>query len=70
MFKINERVQHFQTTYIESGDCQSAMSYPVEIIVIVVCCLIGMIWAVFNIWEVEKINVRRGFIGSNEGNIP
>ena len=66
MFQINERVQHFETTWNETGDCQNTMSYPVEIVVIVVCCLIGMVWAVFNIWKVEKIDVCRGFIGSNE----
>lgn len=68
MFKINERVEHFQTTWVENGDCSGTMSYPVEVIVIVVCCLLGIIWAVFNIYQVEKISVRDGYIGDGYRN--
>ena len=55
MININERVMHFQNSV---GGCSAPMSYPVEIIVIVVCCLLGIIWAVYNIYKVEQINVR------------
>jgi hypothetical protein len=33
--------------------------------VTVVCCLLGLIWAVVNIHFIEKINVRTGFIDDN-----
>ena len=69
MFKINERVEHLQVAWIEGDGCASTMSYPVEIIVIVVCCLIGIIWAVVNIWQVEKISVSRRYIGDDYRNV-
>ena len=58
MFKIHERVEHFQSSTGGSGNCGSPWSYPVEVIVIVVCCLLGIAWAVYNIFQVEKIRVR------------
>jgi cell division septal protein FtsQ len=30
------------------------------VILIVVCCLLGIIWAIYNIFQVEKIKVRGG----------
>ena len=69
MFKIHEHVEHLQTVWAESGDCQGIMSYPVEVIVIVVCCLIGIIWAVVNIWQVEQISIRKRFIGDGYRNV-
>ena len=65
MFKIHERVSHFQST---SGDCSSPLSYPIEVIIIVVCCLLGLAWAIYNIFQVEKINVRGGFNGETATN--
>lgn len=65
MFKIHERVSHFQSV---SGDCSSPLSYPVEVIIIVVCCLLGLAWAIFNIFQVEKINVRGGYNGETATN--
>lgn len=65
MFKIHERVaEHLQA----SASCNSPMSFPVEVIVIVVCCLLGIAWAVYNIFEVESINVRGGYNGDTVGN--
>jgi len=49
-------LEHFQTA--GNGGCVSPLSYPIEVIIIVVCCLLGIVWAVFNIINVEKINVR------------
>ena len=39
------------------------MNFPVEVILIVVSCLLGIAWAVYNIYEVERINVRGGYSG-------
>jgi hypothetical protein len=44
------------------------MNFPVEVIVIVVCCLLGIAWAVYNIFEVERINVRGGYSGDISAN--
>ena len=54
MFRINDRFQHFLLT---GSSCHGPWSYPVEVIVIAVCCLIGIIWAVVQILAVEKIDV-------------
>lgn len=60
MFKIHERVaEHLQA----ASSCNSPWSYPLEIIVIVVCCLLGIAWAIYNIFKVEQINVRGGYNG-------
>ena len=64
MFKIHERMDHFQSGS-SSSSCNSPMSYPVEVIVIVVCCLLGIIWAIYNIFQVEKIKVRGGYSGDS-----
>jgi hypothetical protein len=64
MFKIHERLEHFQSGS-SSSSCHSPLSYPVEVIVIVVCCLLGIIWAIYNIFQVEKIKVRGGQVGDS-----
>ena len=64
MWKINDRINHFQSS-IGGASCQSPLSYPVEVIIIVACCLIGLIWAVINIFSVESINVRSGYDGTS-----
>jgi hypothetical protein len=64
MFKIHERMEHFQSGSSGSS-CNSPMSYPVEVIVIVVCCLLGIVWAIYNIFQVEKIKVRGGQPGDS-----
>lgn len=64
MFEINERITHLQT-----ADCQSPLSFPLEVIIIVVCCLLGIIWAVVNILAVEQINVKTGNIGDGRKSV-
>jgi hypothetical protein len=64
MFQIHNRLEHFQSTSSGSG-CTSPMSYPAEVIVIVVCCLLGIIWAIYNVFQVEKIKVRGGYTGDS-----
>lgn len=55
MWRINDRFEHFQAT--TTSGCSSILSYPIEIIIIVACCLIGIIWAIVHIVAVEKIDV-------------
>mgnify|MGYP003483456423 CR=1 FL=1 len=51
MFEIHHREFHFGEA-VGSG-CASVMSYPAEVITIVVCCVLGVAWAIYNIFEVE-----------------
>lgn len=64
MFKIHERLTHFQSGSSGSS-CNSTLTYPIEVIIIVVCCLLGIAWAIYNIFQVEKIKVRGGFTGDS-----
>lgn len=64
MFEIHERMSHLQA----GSSCSASMSYPVEVIVIVVCCLLGIAWAIYNVFEVERINVRGGYNGETHSN--
>lgn len=54
MFRINDRFQHL---FLTGGSCHGVMSYPAEVIVVAVCCLLGIIWAIVQIVAVEKIDV-------------
>lgn len=63
MFEIHNRFNHFQASTGSSGSCQSPLSFPVEVIIIVACCFAGIIWAIVNILLVERIDVLRGFTG-------
>ena len=51
------------------GSCSSPWSYPVEVIVIVVCCLLGIIWAIYNIFQVEKIKVRGSSLRNSQSGV-
>ena len=54
MFRINDRFQHL---FLTGGSCHGVMSYPAEVIVVAVCCLLGIVWAIVQIVAVEKIDV-------------
>lgn len=51
------------------GSCSSPWSYPLEVIVIVVCCLLGIIWAIYNIFQVEKIKVRGSSLRNSQSGV-
>ena len=53
MFRINDRFQHL----LASGTCHGSLDYVAEILIIVGCCLLGIIWAIVQIIAVEKIDV-------------
>ena len=54
MFRINDRFEHLLLT---GGACSGSLSYATEVIIISVCCLLGIIWAIIQILSVEKIDV-------------
>jgi hypothetical protein len=67
MFEIHERIYHLQGGNGSSA-CQSILSFPWEIIIITILCLIGIIWAVINFLLVEKISVQKGLVGDGVKN--
>lgn len=54
MFPINDGVQHLLNL---GGSCHGPISYPWEVIIIVICCLLGLVWAAVQVYTVEKIDV-------------
>ena len=41
----------------DSPDCWGAFDYTATIIVIIISCVLGIAWAVFNFIQVRKVNV-------------
>ncbi len=55
MWRVNDRFEHMQA--VSASSCSSILSYPLEVIIIVACCLVGILWGIFHIIAVEKIDV-------------
>lgn len=55
MWRINDRFEHFQTA--AGSNCSSILSYPIEVIIVVACCLVGIVWGIIHIVGVEKVDV-------------
>jgi hypothetical protein len=56
MLKLNHRFEHLQAVVNEA--CRSPLTFTWEWIIIILCCVLGLIWAAYNIMLVLKINVR------------
>lgn len=64
MLKLNHRFDHLEAAI--SSACKSPLSFTWEWIIIIACCVLGLLWAAVNIWLVLKINVREGKTGDKE----
>lgn len=56
-----------------SAACQSPLSMTGVILIVVLCCVLGIVWAAFNFLLVTKINVQEGNDGESDslvGDIP
>ena len=54
-------------------DCYGPYDFSTTIIVVVICCVLGLLWAAYNVILVRKINVEQGTDGESEslvGDIP
>lgn len=56
MLKVNHRFDHLQQALNDA--CRAPLDFTWQWIIIVACCVLGLLWAAFNIWLVIKINVR------------
>ncbi len=64
MLKLNHKFEHLQE--VLNSACRAPVTFTWQWIIIIVCCVLGLIWAAYNIWLVLKINVREGITGDKE----
>ena len=53
--------------------CQAPMSFGTVQVIVIACCVLGLLWAFFNVLKVNKIDVAKGDDGESEslvGDIP
>lgn len=50
-------MEYVGVTATDSTDCYGSFDFPTSIIIIIISCVLGLVWAVFNFIEVRKINV-------------
>jgi hypothetical protein len=56
-----------------AAECQGSLDMGSTVLLVVVCCALGIVWAVFNFIQVKKIDVEKGFDGESDslvGDIP
>jgi len=56
MLKMNRRFNHLQDAL--SSVCSAPLNFTFESIIIAICCVLGLIWAIYNMTLVLKINVK------------
>ena len=61
MLKLNHRFEHLQDVF--NAACKAPLSFTWEWIIIIVCCVLGLLWAAYNIYLVLQIKVREGITG-------
>ena len=67
MIRVNYHQEHFQAVVDAlSGSCTGILDFRWESIIVIVCCLLGIIWAVINLLSVTKINVEKGEFGEDD----
>jgi hypothetical protein len=56
-----------------SPECTGSLDMGSTVLVVVLCCVLGIAWAIFNFIQVKKIDVEKGFDGESDslvGDIP
>ena len=48
----------------DSPDCYGAFDYTTHIVVIIISCVLGILWAAFNFMQVRKVDVASSEGGS------
>jgi len=64
MLKLNHRFEHLAETW--NTACRAPLSFTWEWIIIIVCCVLGLLWALFCMSLVFKINVKKGVTGDKK----
>jgi hypothetical protein len=64
MLKLNHRYEHLAD--VVNSACRAPISFTTEWIIIISCCVLGLIWAAYNIMLVLQIKVIKGITGDKE----
>jgi hypothetical protein len=57
VIKVNFFESHLQAA---SGTCAGPLAFNAEFLIIIGCCILGLLWAFYNMILVNKINVAKG----------
>ena len=64
MLKLNHKFDHL--VEVLNSACRAPLNFSLQWIIIIVCCVLGLLWAAYNIWLVLKIDVKKGITGDKE----
>jgi hypothetical protein len=71
VIRVNHFENHFQAAFdITSAACRGPLDFTAEFMIIIVCCIVGLIWAFINITLVSKIDIERGITGYEDEQHP
>lgn len=67
VIRVNHFESHFQAVIDSaSSACRGPLDFTSEFLVIIGCCVLGLIWAFVNMFLVSKVNVAKGITGFEE----
>lgn len=64
MLNLNHRFDH--VAEVVNAACRAPLDFFWEWVIIVACCVLGLLWAAYNIYLVIQIDVRKGITGDKE----
>lgn len=64
MLKLNHKFDHLVD--VVNTACRAPLDFGWQWIIIIICCVLGLLWAAYNIWLVLQIDVRKGITGDKE----
>lgn len=67
VIRANYFESHFQAA--SSGSCRGPLAFNAEFLIIIGCCILGLIWAFINMFLVSKINVQKGQTGYEDEHV-
>ncbi len=60
VIRTNYFQNHLQAT---GGTCKGPLEFNAEFLIIIGCCILGLLWSFVNMFLVSKINVQKGVTG-------
>jgi len=67
VIRVNHFENHFQSAIdSSSSSCSGPLDFTTEFLIIIGCCIVGLIWAFINMFLVSKVDVAKGITGYDE----
>lgn len=63
VIRVNFFESHLQGVAAAASSCRGILDFKTEFLIIIGCCLLGLIWAFYNMRLVQNINVQTGVTG-------